>query len=136
MTINRHLDENKMFAVWRIDPPWKPVTRRGPGKKLGGGKGSISFYVTPIRAGRVILEMGGTCDFEDVLRPLQTVVDRLPFDSMAIDKDTLNQIKQEEDERRARNTNPINLEYALRKNVLNCRQSFSPYDMLWYGKYI
>lgn len=26
-TVNRHVKEN-MFAVWRIDPPWKNVTRK------------------------------------------------------------------------------------------------------------
>lgn len=28
MTINRKMDANKMFAVWRIDPPWQPLTRK------------------------------------------------------------------------------------------------------------
>lgn len=28
MTINRKMDASKMFAVWRIDPPWQPLTRK------------------------------------------------------------------------------------------------------------
>lgn len=27
-SINRRLMEDSMFAIWRIDPPWKPVTRK------------------------------------------------------------------------------------------------------------
>ena len=54
---NRRLRENESFAIYRVDPPHHPVTNRGPGKKLGGGKGSISHYVTPVKAGRIILEV-------------------------------------------------------------------------------
>lgn len=34
--------------------------------RLGGGKGSIDHYVTPIKAGRVILEIGGHCEYFEV----------------------------------------------------------------------
>jgi large subunit ribosomal protein L16 len=33
---------------------------------MGGGKGPIDHYVTPVKAGRVIVEMGGTCEFLEV----------------------------------------------------------------------
>lgn len=33
---------------------------------MGGGKGSIDHYVTPIKAGRVIIEVGGHCEFFEV----------------------------------------------------------------------
>ena len=29
MRIGRKIDEKKMFAVWRIDAPWKPIVKRG-----------------------------------------------------------------------------------------------------------
>lgn len=47
------------FAIWRVGPPWLPKTKKPQGTKLGGGKGSISHYVTPVRAKRIILEVGG-----------------------------------------------------------------------------
>ncbi len=28
LTIGRKMDANKMFAIWRIDPPWQPVTKK------------------------------------------------------------------------------------------------------------
>jgi len=55
------MDVNTMFAVWRIEPPWKPITKKGIGVRMGGGKGAINHYVTPVKADRIIVEMGGEC---------------------------------------------------------------------------
>ena len=41
---NRYLVEGKSFAIYRVDAPYKPWTRKGTGKALGGGKGSIDHY--------------------------------------------------------------------------------------------
>jgi len=65
-TINRKLDESRMFAIWRIDAPWKPMTRKGQGHRMGGGKGAIDHYTTPVKAGRIIIEVGGECEFGEV----------------------------------------------------------------------
>ncbi|CAB3402326.1 unnamed protein product [Caenorhabditis bovis] len=56
--INKNLIDNQ-FAIWRVDPPWLPRTKKAQGTRLGGGKGSIQKYVTPVRANRIILEVGG-----------------------------------------------------------------------------
>lgn len=48
------MDANRMFAIWRVDSPWQPVTKRGEGTRLGGGKGAIDHYVTPIKAGLLV----------------------------------------------------------------------------------
>merc|ERR1712027_145969 len=66
MEIGRYLKAGKSFGIWRVDPPFKPVTVHGSGRKLGGGKGSISHYVTPVKAGRVIVEVGGKVLWEEV----------------------------------------------------------------------
>jgi len=64
--INKNIDESRMFAMWRIPAPWKPVSRKGPGHKMGGGKGSIDHYVTPVKAGRIIIELSGQCEFGEI----------------------------------------------------------------------
>lgn len=46
---------------------------------MGGGKGAIDHYVTPIKAGRVIVEVGGKCEFEQVFPFLNEVAHILPF---------------------------------------------------------
>jgi len=65
--------KKNQFAVWRVDAPWYlffilnlnlsqnrlPRTRRLRGTKRGGGKGPIHHFETPVRAGRIILEVGG-----------------------------------------------------------------------------
>lgn len=66
MNTGRHMDYKRMFAMWRVDPPWQPVTKKGQGMRMGGGKGAIDHYVTPVKAGRVIMELGGKCEFKEV----------------------------------------------------------------------
>lgn len=36
---------------------------------MGGGKGNIDHYVTPVKAGRVIIEVGGPVEWEEVSIP-------------------------------------------------------------------
>ena len=33
---------------------------------MGGGKGSINHYVTPLKAGRVVIEVGGAIEYQQV----------------------------------------------------------------------
>jgi hypothetical protein len=28
MGILRKIDQKRMFAIWRVDPPWQPVTKK------------------------------------------------------------------------------------------------------------
>src|SRR3989338_4340760 len=35
------------------------ITRRPPEVTMGGGKGSVEFYVFPVRPGRILFEMDG-----------------------------------------------------------------------------
>lgn len=51
LTVGRKIDTDRMFAIWRVDAPWQPITKKGQGQRMGGGKGAIDHYVTPIKAG-------------------------------------------------------------------------------------
>jgi large subunit ribosomal protein L16 len=135
-TINRALNPETTFATWRIEAPWKPITKKGQGKRMGGGKGNINHYVTPVRAGRVIVEVGGHVEFEEVAYFLQDVVFKLPLDAMCIQNSTLEELRIEEQQRKAENINPINFERAIKNNLLGCKSLISPYDEYWFGKYI
>lgn len=33
---------------------------------MGGGKGNIDHYVTPIKSGRIIMEVAGHCEYIEV----------------------------------------------------------------------
>ena len=45
--------------LWIRIFPQKPVTRKGTEVPMGGGKGSVEFYVFPIKPGRIIFELEG-----------------------------------------------------------------------------
>lgn len=45
--------------LWIRIFPDKPITRKGTEVPMGGGKGSVEFYVFPIRPGRIIFELEG-----------------------------------------------------------------------------
>jgi large subunit ribosomal protein L16 len=45
--------------VWIRIFPDKPITRKGAETPMGGGKGSVAYYVVPIKPGRILFEMDG-----------------------------------------------------------------------------
>lgn len=45
--------------IWIRIFPDKPITKKPPEVRMGGGKGDIHEYVAPVRSGRVMFEMGG-----------------------------------------------------------------------------
>ena len=45
--------------LWIRIFPDKPVTSKGVEVPMGGGKGTVEFYVFPIRPGRIIFELSG-----------------------------------------------------------------------------
>lgn len=49
----------KKGKLWVRVFPHKPVTSKGHEVPMGGGKGSVSHYVFPIRPGRIIFELEG-----------------------------------------------------------------------------
>lgn len=79
LTINRKMDSRTTFARWRINSPYKPITRKGLGQRMGGGKGAIDHYVTPVRYGRLIVEVGGKVELGEVEHILTEVAKKLPF---------------------------------------------------------
>lgn len=45
--------------IWIRIFPHKPITRKASEVPMGSGKGSVEFYVMPIKPGRVLFEMEG-----------------------------------------------------------------------------
>ncbi|GAU90588.1 hypothetical protein RvY_02986-1 [Ramazzottius varieornatus] len=134
-TINRNLDASRMFAIWRVDPPWFSVTKKGQGTRMGGGKGPVNHYVTPIKEGRVIIEVGGRLQYEEIRRCLEDVAAKLPVKAIATTHKQMEHDRQEEQRREQLNLNPFSTEYVLKNNMVGCNKWTSPYDYLWFGKY-
>lgn len=45
--------------MWVRVFPDKPVTRRSPGQRMGGGKGEVEGYVAVVVPGKIIYELAG-----------------------------------------------------------------------------
>ncbi len=52
--------------IWIRVFPDKPRTTKGVEVPMGGGKGSVDFYVAPVKPGRILFEMDGVS--EDMAR--------------------------------------------------------------------
>ncbi|XP_014664002.1 PREDICTED: 39S ribosomal protein L16, mitochondrial-like [Priapulus caudatus] len=133
--VNRNMDDKRMFAVWRIDPPWKPITKKGQGQRMGGGKGPIDHYVTPVRADRIVLEMGGNIEFAEVKPLLEGIVKKLPLKAWTVSQQLLDEKEAQDAFERESNNNPFTLEFLIKNNMQGCRQWMSKYDKMWYMKY-
>jgi len=132
----RKLKKGNCFAFYRVDAPYKPVTQHGAGKKLGGGKGSVKYYGTPVRAGRVIMEVAGNVYWEEVQPWLNNVCKMLPFEAIAVTKELLDNIKAEEKRLEELNENPYTFEWMVRNNMFDCQRFLSPYDQKWFGRFV
>lgn len=120
--INKYMDFERFFAIWRIDPPWKAVSKKSQGKKLGGGKGKIHHYETPVRAGRVLIEVSGIGEFAEIQSMLKTICGKLPLYAMPVSQEIIEDIRREKMERDARNINPFVFNDLLRRNFSNSQQ--------------
>jgi len=59
-TISRYLQ--KGGKIWIRVFPDKPRTARSPELGMGGGAGSLSHFVAPVEAGRVLFEIDGVSE--------------------------------------------------------------------------
>lgn len=133
--VNRKMDEKRMFAIWRVDPPWKPITKKGQGQRMGSGKAAIDHYVTPVKAGRIILELAGECEYHEVYPFLRVIAHNLPFRADVVSQEILDAQKVEEEEAVTRNLNPFTFKYCIENNMFGIRKWASPYDYKWHNKY-
>ncbi|NWR50808.1 RM16 protein, partial [Regulus satrapa] len=120
LTIGRSMDPKSMFAVWRVPAPYKAVTRKSLGHRMGGGKGPVERYVTA---------------FEEVRPFLARVAQKLPFPAVPVSRESLREMRQQEEQRRSDNQNPWTFERVVSSNMLGMRKYLSPYDLQLKGRY-
>jgi len=136
MNIGRNVVKDQSFAIYRVDAPYKPITNHGAGKRMGGGKGSIKEYGTPVKAGRVVVEVGGKVLWEEVQPWLSAVANKLPFNALAVNAEMLENLRSREQSLLETNKNPISFEWLIRNNIFDCQRKLSPYDKVWFGKFV
>ncbi|KFP07364.1 hypothetical protein N300_13888, partial [Calypte anna] len=135
LTIAHSMNPKTMFAIWRVPPPTKPLTRKSLGHRMGGGKGPIDRYVTPVKSGRLVVELGGRCEFQEVEPFLKQVAAKLPFPALPITRRGLQELREEEEERKRSNQNPWTFERVVASNMLGIRKYLSPRDLSYKGRY-
>ena len=64
--------------LWIRIFPDKPVTSKGSEVPMGGGKGSVSHYVFPIKPGRILFEIDGVGE-EDAKFAFKKAAAKLPI---------------------------------------------------------
>jgi len=133
--IGRKMDIDRMFSIWRIDAPWQPLTKQGQGQRMGGGKGAIDHYVTPVKAGRIIVELAGKCEFQEVKGFLKQFSDKLPFKARVVSQEMLDEEAKREKELEESNINPYTFKYVCQNNLGGCHQWMTKVDHIWFGKY-
>lgn len=82
-TILRFL--KKGGKVWIRIFPQKPITKKGNEVPMGGGKGSVEYYVFPIKPGRIIFELDGIKE-EIAREALKIAADKLPVKTKFVKK--------------------------------------------------
>lgn len=135
LVIIRKMDEKRMFAEWRIDPPWQPVSKKGLGHRMGGGKAPIDRFEVPVKPERIIIEVGGYCEFEEVQKFMWTITKFLPFKSRIVSRASLVAEEKEREAKEKLNQNPFTFEYAMKNNFTGIDKFISPYDKRFKGKY-
>ncbi len=71
--------------VWMRIFPDKPITKRPPETTMGGGKGSVEYYVFPVRVGRIIFEIDGL-NKEIAREALRRASHKLPVKTRVVSK--------------------------------------------------
>ncbi|XP_059208603.1 39S ribosomal protein L16, mitochondrial [Centropristis striata] len=135
LTINRKMDVNTTFARWRFNAPYKPITRKGLGQRMGGGKGAIDHYVTPIRCGRFIVEVGGKVELGEVETILTEVAKKLPFPAKVVSRESLAAMQKKQADMVENNQNPWTFKEIVHGNMLGVRKVLSPFDLHNHGRF-
>lgn len=76
----------KSGKVWIRIFPDKPITKRPPEVTMGGGKGSVEYYVFPVRVGRILFEIDGL-DEKSAKEALRRAGHKLPIKTRIIFKE-------------------------------------------------
>lgn len=71
--------------IWIKIFPDKPITKKPPEVRMGSGKGDVHEYVAPVRAGRIMFEMGGVTK-EIAVEALRLAAHKLPIKTRLVTK--------------------------------------------------
>ena len=71
--------------VWIRIFPDKPISKKPPEVRMGGGKGDVHEYVAVVKPGRIMFEIGGVTS-ETAVEALKRAAHKLPIKSKLVSK--------------------------------------------------
>jgi large subunit ribosomal protein L16 len=71
--------------LWIKIFPDKPITKKPPEVRMGSGKGDVHEYVAPVKAGRILFELGGVSK-EVAMEALRLASHKLPVKTKFVSK--------------------------------------------------
>lgn len=75
----------KKGRMWLRIFPHKPITKKPPEVRMGGGKGDLDHYVAVVHPGRILLEVSAISD-ELAIQSMKAAVHKLPIKTKIIKK--------------------------------------------------
>lgn len=133
-TVNRFIKNKEMHAIWRVEAPYHAITKHPLQAVMGGGKGKIDHYVTPVKARQVIFEVGGRIEFSRVYPVLKSIAVRLPFPAMAVEYEMLKDMYEEERRLEEENENFFTFRELVTKNMQGIGAYVTKADLKQFGK--
>lgn len=82
--LTKNLKKNDLFWIKLF--PDKPVTARSKESRMGSGKGAVSFWVAPVKAGNVFLEIDKQISSELACKLFKALSYKLPMKVKMISK--------------------------------------------------
>lgn len=86
--------------------------------------------------GRIIVELGGKCEYAEVKDFLEDVAKKMPFKAMAVSQEIMDKMKLDEKWQEENNKNKLSMKYMIQNNMGGCHQWLSPFDFKFLGKYM
>jgi len=71
--------------IWIRVFPDIPVTSKGAGVRMGGGKGDVKEYIVKVVPGRIIFEVGGV-ERDIALSAFEKAAAKLPFKTKVVER--------------------------------------------------
>jgi large subunit ribosomal protein L16 len=82
-TISHHT--KRIGKLWIRVFPYKPITKKAAGAKMGSGKGDIEQYVAVVKPGKIVFELAGVSE-EIAREAFRKAGHKLPFKTSFIEK--------------------------------------------------
>ena len=130
-------DRKDINVDWNIESPWKPKTTHPQGAVMGGGKGKVKFYYTPVKARTIICEIyGKNMNPEENYPWIMQMALACPGECIVVTPSILQSLLREEWLIEELNQNPFTMREVLMKNMNNfSRDQATKHEFKYLGKY-